>query len=106
VTVILIVITIVFYELLIDCDQNQLYIHFGPVGKKITLTEIAAIRSTSIHALRDFMGWGIRVGPDGTIGYIVSGDVGVRISLKNGKKYVVTSNDPQTLVDYVRKYRK
>jgi len=47
------------------------------------------------------MGWGIRVGSDGTIGYIAAGNVGVRIQLKDGKQYVVTLNDPQSLVEYV-----
>ena len=48
------------------------------------------------------MGYGIRVGLDGTIGYIVSGKIGVRISLYDKKEYVVTVHDPQSLVEFVR----
>jgi hypothetical protein len=46
-------------------------------------------------------GLGIRVGADGSIGYIAAGKVGVRIELDQGKDFVVTVSDLQGLVDYV-----
>ena len=103
---ILLIVTFMFGALKIECDTEILWVHWGPLGKKIPLKDIVTISSTSIHAFRDYLGWGLRVGRDGTIGYISTGDVGVRVSLTNGKEYVMTSSDPQKLVEYVRKHRK
>ena len=98
----LVVIVVIFMNLEVRCDREELSFHFGPIGKDIPLGEIESVRSVSVHPLRDFMGYGIRVGPDGTIGYIVSGNVGVRISLSDKKEYVLTVHDPQSLVEYVK----
>lgn len=43
-----------------------------------------------------------RIGPDGTKGYILQGDVGFRVETEKGKKYVVTIPDPEDLVEYVK----
>lgn len=54
---------------------------------------------------REYMGWGIRVGADGSIGYISAGNVGVRLERYRRKDYVITVSDPQSLVDYVEAAR-
>jgi hypothetical protein len=102
----LLALLVIFGTLEVKCDNKELHFHFGPIGKKIPIDDIVSIRPTSVHALRDFMGYGLRVGPDGTIGYIIGGNVGVRISLKDKKEYVVTIPNPQDLVNYVRMVRK
>jgi hypothetical protein len=98
----MVVLVVVFMNLEVRCDTEALSFHYGPVGKDIPLGDIESIRSVSVHPMRDFMGYGIRVGPDGAVGYIASGNVGVRVSLSDSKEYVVTVHDPQSLVDYVR----
>ncbi len=92
----------VFVNLEVLCDRKRLYFHYGPVGKEVPLDDIVSVRAVSIHPLRDYMGYGIRLGPDGSVGYIAAGNVGARISMEDGKEYVVTLRDPQGLVDYVR----
>jgi hypothetical protein len=96
------VLVAIFLNLEVMCDRKQLSFHYGPVGKEVPLEDIVSVRAISVHPLRDYMGYGIRPGPDGSVGYIASGNVGVRISLEDGKEYVVTMRDPQGLVDYVR----
>jgi hypothetical protein len=96
------VLVAVFLNLEVLCDRKRLRFHYGPVGKDVPLGEIVSARAVSVHPLRDYMGYGIRLGPDGSVGYIASGNVGVRISLEDGKEYVVTMRDPQGLVDYIR----
>jgi hypothetical protein len=102
----LLILIAIFGTLEVRCDNRELSFRFGPIGKRVPIDDIVSIRPTSVHALRDFMGYGLRVGPDGTIGYIVSGNVGVRISLRDKKEYVVTIPNPQDLVNYVRMVRK
>lgn len=52
--------------------------------------------------MKDFMGNGVRIGPNGTIGYILQGDVGFRVETEEGKRYVVTIPEPEGLVEYVK----
>jgi hypothetical protein len=96
------IIALIFNNLLVEADRSTLSFHFGPIGRRIPLGDVDSIRAVAVHALKEFMGWGIRVGPDGTIGYIASGKVGVRIAVSDGKEYVLTVNDPQAMVEYVR----
>jgi hypothetical protein len=102
----ILVIMMIFGTLDVACDGKVLSFTFGPFGKRIPVDEVTSIRPTAIHALKDFMGWGVRVGTDGEIGYIVPGDVGVKVVLVDGKTYVVTARDPQALVDCVRSGRR
>ncbi len=103
VIVFLLVLMLLFYTLEVYCDGTTLSFHFGPIGKDVPVEEIESIRATVVHSLKDFMGYGIRMGPDGSVGYIATGNVGVKVSLKNGKQYVITLKDPQALVDCVRR---
>jgi hypothetical protein len=48
------------------------------------------------------MGYGVRIGPDGSIGYVVRGGPGFRVETEEGKRYVVTIPEPEGLVEYVR----
>jgi len=57
-----------------------------------------------VHAIKEFMGYRIRLGPDGTIGNISVGNVGVKIILEK-KAYVITLRNPHVLVNYVRHFR-
>jgi hypothetical protein len=101
-----VVILIMFGHLEVTATKDHLHFHYGPAGKKIPMSEIKSIRSVPVHAMRDFMGWGIRGSPDGTVGYIARGNVGIRVILKSGKRYVITVRDPEALVAYVRAARK
>lgn len=98
---ILVVVLLIFSHLEISCSPKALSFHYGPFGKTFPLERIERIRAVSVNPLKEYMGWGIRVGADGSIGYIAAGKVGVRIELDEGKDYVVTVSDPQSLVDYV-----
>ena len=100
------VILATFWKLSIEADGKEVHFHYGPFGKRLEIDEIATIRPVAVHPLKDYMGWGIRMGPDGSIGYISSGRTGVRIETRRGKIYVVTCNRPQELVDLVRSARR
>jgi len=100
------VILSIFWRLSIEADIKEVHFHYGPFGKRLEVHEIATIRPVAVHPLKDYMGWGIRMGPDGSIGYISSGRTGVRIETKGGKAYVVSCNRPQDLVDLVRSARR
>ena len=104
--VILILVGMMFGVLEIECTYNNLSFYFGPLGKDIHLGKIDDVEVTEIHPLKKYMGWGHRIGPDGSIGYISTGGKGIRIKLKDGKVYVLSSTDPERLVDYIKSAKK
>ncbi len=102
VTVVMTVVTLVFLNLEVRADTEALSFKFTPFGKEIPIDEISSISVTDVHALRDYMGYGVRFGPDGTLGYIMRGGPGFRVETTLGKSYVVTIPEPDALVEYVR----
>ena len=101
-TVIFVVVTFFFGQLEVVCTSDTLSFHYGPIGKNIPIADIESIRAVSLKFGRDYLGWGIRIAPDGAVGYIAGGKTGVRIQVRAGKQYLVTVSQPQSLVNYVR----
>jgi len=71
-------------------SNKTLLIKFGFIKETIPIHDINDIEETTIHPLKDYMGYGYRIGSDGSIGYIGSGSKGVRLLLKNNAVYVLT----------------
>jgi len=51
-----------------------------------------------VHPLRDYGGWGLRISPDGTTGYIVNSGPALKIHIKGGKKYVFNVKEAEKLL--------
>lgn len=96
------ILLLVFLNLEVKADRETLSFKFGHFGKELPLDSISSIGVTRINAMKDYMGYGVRVGPDGSIGYIVRGGEGFRVETREGKRYVVSIPDPEGLVEYVR----
>src|SRR5262249_23682326 len=100
---ILFLITIVaFYKLTITIDGEILCASFGVglVRKKVALVEIAACEPIRI---RWWYGWGIHLTPYGWL-YNVSGLDAVAITLRNGRKFALGTDDPDGLVAAIRRF--
>jgi len=100
--VILLICAIVFSKLAIKIDGESLEASFatGLIRKKVQLAEIAACEPIRI---RWWYGWGIHLTPYGWL-YNVSGLDAVAITLVNGRKFALGSDDPQGLVDAIRRF--
>ena len=96
------VLVLIFINFEVKADRETLSFKFGHFGKELPLDSIRSITVTKVNAMKDFMGYGVRIGPDGTIGYILQGDVGFRVETAEGKRYVVTIPEPDGLVEYVK----
>lgn len=91
-----------YWRLDIRCTTSNLILRYNwSIQTTIQLSSIISIRSVVIDPLREFMGWGKLHATDGSVGYISSGRVGVRIHLRNGQRFVVTVRDPQSLVNFI-----
>jgi hypothetical protein len=100
---ILFLITIVaFYKLTITIDGEILCASFG-VGlarKKVALAEIAAFEPIRI---RWWYGWGIHLTPYGWL-FNVAGLDAVAITLHDGRKFALGTDDPDGLVAAIRRF--
>jgi hypothetical protein len=96
-------------ELRVTVREDGLALRLWPLHlteRTIPCGEITSVRRVDISPMGDFGGVGIRMNPtlyrwgvrfDGPLGYIVSGDEGVRIERENDGDIVLTSTDPRAL---------
>lgn len=71
------------------------------LGTTIPLSDIAAVDAVRYRPLRDFGGWGVRLGREGTM-YSASGDRAVKLTLKCGRIIFVGSQRPDDLARAIR----
>jgi hypothetical protein len=64
--------------------------------RRIGFSEIASAEATTYRPLRDFGGWGYRLGPGGKA-FNMRGDRGVRLVLKNGDRVLIGSQQADEL---------
>jgi hypothetical protein len=60
-------------------------------GRNVPMDEIESVSQEEFSAFKDYMGWGVRIGRKG-FGYIAAGtNKGLRIHLKGGKSFFISS---------------
>jgi hypothetical protein len=99
---ILLICAIMFCKLTIKIDEETLQAYFGIglICKKVPLTEIVACDPIRI---RWWYGWGIHLTPYGWL-YNVSGLDAVAITLRNGRRFALGTNDPDGFVTAIRHF--
>jgi hypothetical protein len=102
ISIILLVCLVLFYRLKITIEDETLCASFGPgiIRKRVRLAEI--VRCEPIR-IRWWYGWGIHLTPYGWL-YNVSGFDAVAISLHDGRKIALGTDDPHGLTDAIRTY--
>jgi hypothetical protein len=97
---ILVVCAILFFSLTIRITETELRWHFGPglIRKKAAL---AVIQQAEITTTKFIHGWGIHLTPQGWL-YNVSGFKAVAFKLKNGKQFVLGTDEPEKLHDAIK----
>ena len=91
-----------FYKLTINVNDQVLCASFGIglIRKKAPLAEI--VRCEPIR-IRWWYGWGIHLTPHGWL-YNVSGLDAVAITLRNGRRFALGSDDPDGLATAIRRF--
>jgi hypothetical protein len=90
---VLVTFVLIFARLQTRLETTALYVRFFPIHmwyQKIGFDEIATVYARTYQPLGEFGGWGIRKGRGGKA-YNVSGNQGVQLELKNGKKLLIGS---------------
>jgi hypothetical protein len=101
VSIILLVCLVLFYKLRFTIDGETLDASFGIgiIRKRVRLAEIVGCEPIRI---RWWYGWGIHLTPYGCL-YNVSGFDAVAITLRDGRKFALGTDDPHGLVDAIRR---
>lgn len=100
VLIILVIALVLFYRLRISIDRETLCASFGIgiIRKKVRVSEIVGCDRVRI---RWWYGWGIHLTPYGWL-YNVSGFDVVAITLRDGRKLALGTNDPEGLAEAIR----
>ena len=99
------ILTALFLRLETLVSEKELVVRFGwlPVVKKrMLLTEITRVEASSYQPLRDFGGWGWRLGQGGVQALTTKGTAGVFLWLCDGKQYLVGSSRSGELAQALR----
>jgi hypothetical protein len=76
-------------------NEEQLEMRYFPfLTKRFHFTDIQEIENITYSPFFDYGGWGIKWNMDGWA-YIVSGNQGLSLKMKNGKKYLIGIQDPE-----------
>jgi len=102
VSIILLVCLVLFYRLRITIEDETLWASFGPaiIRKRVRLAEIVGCEPIRI---RWWYGWGIHLTHCGWL-YNVSGLDAVAITLRDGRKFALGTDDPGGLVVAIKRY--
>ena len=90
-----------FYKLTIKIENETLRAAFGIglIRKEVPLVEVA---SCEPFRIRWWYGWGIHLTPRGWL-YNVAGWDAVAIRLRSGKEFALGTDEPQALVEAIRR---
>ncbi|MDR0778503.1 MAG: hypothetical protein LBE48_03580 [Methanomassiliicoccaceae archaeon] len=78
-------------------------------GRNVPISDIESVSTEDFSAFKDYLGWGIKIGRKG-LGYIAAGtNKGLRIHLKGGKSFFISSKkifEFESAMKMVLKYNK
>jgi hypothetical protein len=101
---VLVTVILIFAKLQTRLSESTLYMRFFPFHfsyRKFDFDAIATVYARSYQPLGEFGGWGIRWTPRGRA-YNVSGNRGVQLELKNGKKILIGSQRADELASLLQ----
>ncbi len=91
-----------YTKLVTDVRTDGVYLHFVPLwSHTVPLTDIVSYEARQYHPLREYGGWGIRVGRHKKRAYNMSGNRGVELQLTDGTQLLIGSQQPEELVSAI-----
>jgi hypothetical protein len=100
---------ILFSALRISVTAKEVHVQYGLFGPRIPVESIESCEACD-YDWKQYGGWGIRYGRDGSVAYNMLGDGGraVRITYKKGKKtktVLIAAKDPERLATAIHQAR-
>lgn len=88
-----------FTKLITEVRDDGIFVQLFPLHwsfRKIAFDELKSYEVRTYHPIREYGGWGIRIGSKG-LAYNISGNTGVQLILKNGKRILIGSQKAEEL---------
>ncbi len=88
-----------------EITDESLTITYFPLlrrQKTVAWKDVDKAMVIKYHPIRDYGGWGVKYGPKGKV-YNVSGNMGLMLELKNGKKMMLGTRRPEDLAAVIRR---
>ncbi|HEC87654.1 MAG TPA: hypothetical protein ENI49_07335 [Thermoplasmatales archaeon] len=90
---------ILFSTMTVTCDREYLRIRTGfiTIRKSFSVKDIVSCKVIKIPW---YYSWGIRIVPSGWL-YRISGSYAIEINMRDGKRYLIGTDEPEKLVEFV-----
>lgn len=101
--------TFFFYKLSLDTQitDEGIGIRFSPFQSRMKMfrwSEISNVYTTEYSPLREYGGWGFRIGRKG-VAYTISGNKGIQLILNNGKMVLIGTGKAKEVSDVLEKLK-
>ncbi|MCX8210958.1 MAG: hypothetical protein OTI34_07930 [Lewinella sp.] len=101
----LVMILLATIELRTVITEDGLEVKFWPFGRRrIFKSEIKTARVRKYAPLREFGGWGYRIGPGGKA-FNMQGNMGLQLEMMDGEKLLIGTRKPEELAAWVENWR-
>lgn len=88
-----------------EVKEDGIYYKFFPFHfryKSIKWSNVKKIEVRQYKPLKEYLGWGIRIGASG-LAYSVKGNIGLQVILKNNQRILFGTQKPNELRDIIKK---
>lgn len=103
-TMALVMIMLATIELRTVITEDGLEVKFWPFGRRrIFKSEIRLARVRKYSPLREFGGWGYRIGPGGKA-FNMQGNMGLQLEMKDGDKLLIGTRKPEELAAWMENW--
>jgi hypothetical protein len=101
-TAILVPLVLALWELDTTVYPDRLSIRLRPfTTREVPVSDVESCEPRTYSAASEYLGWGWKVGPSGTA-LTVPGSSGVQLTLRGGKRLLISSDDPAHLAKAIR----
>jgi hypothetical protein len=100
ITLIIILVFVIFKKLEITIKGEEVQVGFNLINSKIKFSEMSKVELVKPPFWR-YGGYGLRLGLDGSIGYITSYNKGLRITRIKGRDIFFSTNHPEELLSII-----
>lgn len=102
----LVMILLATLELRTVITDDGIEVKFWPFGRqRIFKSEIKHAEVRKYMAIKEFGGWGYRIGPGGKA-YNMQGNHGLQLVFKNGERLMIGTQKPDELEAFIKEYLK
>jgi hypothetical protein len=93
--------------LVLEVTADEVSVNYRPFKRRtIALRDIAQVQARTYNAVKEYGGWGIKGWSKDNVAYNVSGDRGVELTLRDGRRVMLGSQRPDELLAAIESQRR